>query len=97
MKSCYELFGIECGRGWESLYKPLMERAERECVSIHQIKEKFGGLRFYTGPCTDEFHAAIEVACAQSFNICEVCGEPGMLMNDHGWMLTRCQTHAPRK
>lgn len=46
----YELFGIECGKGWEHLYQPLIDYVEKynvgkegnDRMEIHQIKEKFG-------------------------------------------------------
>ena len=93
MKSCYELFGIECGPGWIDLYAPLIERCEKEGVTILQIKEKFGGLRFYVGAASDELHDAIEAACKRSYTVCERCGQPGRLYND-GWMQTLCVGHA---
>jgi len=45
-------FGFECDDGWYDLLDKLMENIERvdinKQVKIHQIKEKLGGLRFYT-------------------------------------------------
>jgi hypothetical protein len=48
-----------------------------EGVSIAQIKEKFGGLRFYVDGGSDKLHAAIEAAERKSLTICEKCGNPG--------------------
>ena len=89
----YELFGIECGPGWASLYEPLMKMCKEEGVEIHQIKEKFGGLRFYTGPASEELNACISIAEMQSYDICEECGEPGELRGG-GWIRTLCDIHA---
>lgn len=36
----------------------------------------------------------IELACALSAATCEVCGLPGKLGNDNGWMRTMCSWHA---
>jgi hypothetical protein len=93
MKTCYDLFGVECGPGWRSIIEPLMERCQKEGVSIFQIKEKFGGLRFYVGPASDDLHKAIHESEDKSFTICEQCGAPGQLRSD-GWIRTLCDEHA---
>lgn len=91
-KSCFDLFGIECGKGWASLYEPLMERCAKEGVTIHQIKEKFGGLRFYVDRALPDLYDAIHAAEMRSFHICEDCGEPGKLRSMKGWLRTMCDT-----
>jgi len=54
-----------------------------DCFSIMQIKEKFGGLRFYAsfggahGQAIDACHGAIDLAESLSYTICEICGMPG--------------------
>lgn len=66
---------------------------------IHQIKEKFGGLRFYYGLSQYDTEAALiaqnlvrfgENLCART---CETCGLPGSLRSDLGWVLTLCDRH----
>lgn len=94
-KTPFELFGIECGHGWRGLYGPLIKKAEAEGVEILQIKEKFGGLRFYVSDASDELYAAIDDAENKSFTICERCGNPGKRMSVHGWIRTRCDEHRP--
>lgn len=46
-------FGFECDDGWYDLLDRLMEKISKldkeKAVVVHQIKEKFGGLRFYIG------------------------------------------------
>lgn len=46
-------FGIETDDGWFKLLDDLMNEISKvdtdKTITIHQIKEKFGGLRFYTG------------------------------------------------
>lgn len=84
---------IECGEGWKLLYEPLIERCKAEGVAILQIKEKFGGLRFYIIGGTDELYDSIDEAEAKSFTICERCGAPGVL-REGGWMQTLCDEHA---
>src|SRR5262245_37127184 len=73
----YKLAGIQCGNGWSSLYKPLIKSCKAEGTEIHQIKEKFGGLRFYVDSnASSKLHAAILDAERRSFQICEICGYP---------------------
>ena len=59
-----------------------------------QIKEKFGGLRFYIGGGTEEIHRRIGKAENESFTICEKCGQPGSLRTDRSWMRSLCDEHA---
>lgn len=77
----YELFGVECGPGWAGLYQPLIDLCNIYNVKIGQIKEKFGGLRFYTleaDPRLDQLIAAAENA---SEHTCENCGLNTVAMN----------------
>ncbi len=82
---CY----AQCGRGWSSLVIPVLEACERNGVAVHQIKEKFGGLRIYTERVCDEVDAAISAAEAQARKTCETCGKPGSL-RPGGWFKTLC-------
>jgi hypothetical protein len=61
-------------------------------VTASQVKEKFGGLRFYTNGYTDGISAMISMAESMSYRTCEVCGNPGR-SNNHGWISTLCDTH----
>ena len=54
-----------------------------------QVKEKFGGLRFYMTCGTDEIYGLIEEAEALSLKTCEVCGKPGEVRSG-GWIHTHC-------
>ena len=60
---------------------------------ICQVKEKFGGLRFYTNATSDEMHDRIRLAEDASYITCEKCGELGELRGG-GWMATLCDEHA---
>jgi hypothetical protein len=71
---------------------PLIELCQKEGVEIHQIKEKFGDLRFYVGPAPDHVHAAIVEAERKSYTICEVCGVSGK-SRDGSWIKTLCDEH----
>lgn len=89
MKSPYELFGIECGKGWKSLYEPLIDLCQQEGVAITQIKEKFGTLRFYVAGAPAHIHDAIDAAERKSAETCEECGAPGK-RRQGGWIVTCC-------
>ena len=60
---------------------------------ICQVKEKFGGLRFYTNECSDDMWNRIRLAEDASYLTCEKCGELGELRGG-GWMATLCDEHA---
>ena len=98
-KWSYELFGVECGKGWESLYKPLMEYIEEynhthtdKPIEIHQVKEKFGGLRFYTNFTDEKLREMIRKAEEKSFNTCEICGKyiDKPIVENH-WIYPQCE------
>lgn len=58
--------------------------------SISQIKEKFGGLRFYCSG-TDEIFALVHVAEDASYKICQYCGTTDNVSRiDDGWIRTIC-------
>lgn len=84
---------LECGTGWAKLYEPLIACCEAEGVTVAQVKEKFGGLRFYVDGGSYELHAAISKAERDSHYICEDCGEPGV-MRKGSWLRTLCDAHA---
>lgn len=58
---------------------------------VQQVKEKFGGLRFYTSSGSEKIYDLIEKAENKSETICEICGKPGKLSSDRGWMSTICR------
>jgi len=92
------------GDGWFKLLKELSEKLEPifapyEEEYLHvvlQVKEKFGGLRFYLGwyPAKEgeEIEAAIEEAEEKAWITCEVCGEPGVVRGG-GWISVLCDKH----
>jgi len=61
---------------------------------VYQVKEKFGGLRFYIGKGTDDIFKRIQLAEDESYKLCEVCGKPGEERNPFGWIKTLCDEHA---
>ena len=84
-----------CGDGWLQLIHDLIEELLAAGWDKHilQIKEKFGGLRFYIGSGSEEIHDIISKYEHLSYETCEVCGETGRIRNDLGWIPTLCDKH----
>ena len=59
-------------------------------VVATQVKEKFGGLRFYTYGGDQYIDGLINMAESMSYNICEVCANPGKV-GGGGWVTTMCE------
>ena len=59
---------------------------------VSQVKEKFGGLRFYVGSANKAIYERIHAAENESFETCEQCGAPGELRQG-GWLKTLCDEH----
>ena len=96
----FDLFGVECGEGWKCLYEPIIEwiknyninKDKEQQIEIHQIKEKFGGLRFYCNFYTDELKEMIREAEQESFRTCEFCGTKENVGHTvSGWYTTCCE------
>jgi hypothetical protein len=95
-------FGFEHGDGWFSLVWRLcaqleapVARLEQEtgrAFEVFQVKEKFGGLRFYCNCSNDEIDKLIAAAEQESQRTCDVCGQPGKPRKG-SWILTRCDEH----
>jgi hypothetical protein len=81
-KTPYDLFGVECGKGWKGLYQPLIDLCNFYGIPILQVKEKFGGLRFYTNGVDDRIDALITAAAAASYHTCEDCGVSRVIAHD---------------
>jgi hypothetical protein len=61
-------------------------------VTVNQIKEKFGGLRFYYSGGDDEVSGMIRMAESWAAHSCEDCGKPGKSRGG-GWIRTLCDEH----
>ena len=98
------------GDGWPDLVETAIGRIADTispsftgAVTIAQIKEKFGTLRFYVdiewvprGPSA-KVEEAIDLAEARSACTCETCGALGRLYADGGWYVTCCEHACPRQ
>jgi len=58
-----------------------------------QVKEKFGGLRFYYDGGDDQIHGMVQMAESWAIHTCEECGAPGYTRYG-GWHRTLCDHHA---
>lgn len=58
-------------------------------VVAAQVKEKFGGLRFYFEGGDDEVSGMVQMAESMSYHVCEDCGNKGILRKG-GWYRTMC-------
>jgi hypothetical protein len=79
-------------QGWYPLIKDLIDDLIKLGWNkqVCQVKEKFGGLRFYINEGSEEIYKRIIQAENDSYTICEVTGKPGKLRNDLGWHTTLC-------
>jgi hypothetical protein len=81
----------QVGKGWHAIIAKLVDDllALGWDGTVAQVKEKFGGLRFYVGRGSNAIFDRINQAEAESFQVCETCGAPGILRST-GWYKTRC-------
>ena len=93
---------IENGSGWNGLVYWLVSNIERymkkehpeEDWEVHQIKEKFGQLRFYTSALPDYCDQLVSTAESISECLCETCGTfaGGTTLHSKGWIYNECPT-----
>ncbi len=92
-------WGIECGDGWYWLLDNLCNHLQSHIdnngygqIEALQVKEKFGGLRFYTKGADRRQNACIRFAERLSMGICESCGLIGSVTQaKSGLITTRCK------
>jgi hypothetical protein len=65
-------------------------------VTVDQVKEKFGTLRFYYTGGDDYIDGLVSMAESMSGVTCETCGNPGKSTGG-GWIKTVCEAHSGRK
>ncbi len=92
-------FGFECGDGWLDLIWTLCENIEKVIelsdpmgFEVIQVKEKFGGLRFYVDGGNNTIFQLINKAEEDSVVTCEECGkQPAKANSEHHWIRTLCE------
>jgi hypothetical protein len=97
-------WGFECGDGWFNIIDQLCaniqshidwKNKEKEIVpqvTVVQVKEKFGGLRFYYDGGDDYINGLSSMAESISELTCETCGNP-VKRQGGGWVYTACEEH----
>ena len=96
--------GFCCGEGWWPILESLCGHIQHHIdwknkqsevvaqVIVNQIKEKFGGLRFYYSGGDDEISGMVSMAESWASHSCETCGAPGKSRSG-GWIKTLCDHH----
>lgn len=91
--------GFSIGYGWWPRIKKLCEditevlnRPNCPNFIVDQVKEKFGGLRFYVSNDNEEIRFLINKAESDCSKICETCGNEGGANNtpEGKWIKTLC-------
>jgi hypothetical protein len=87
-------YGLASPSGWDDLVSELFLKLVDMYpdLKIYQIKEKFGGLRFYCNvPFGSDGSDLIFLYEEQSFNVCQSCGSTqNVTTNESGWITTLC-------
>lgn len=92
---------IDCGYGWAKIIAECdaVLFSEDPNYTIAQIKEKFGGLRFYFNLTNMDDYSRVSAKIMaieeKSLEMCEECGSPGYRRRhgDNGYMYTSCDNH----
>jgi hypothetical protein len=96
--------GFAVGAGWYPILEVLCTNIQSHLdwrekqgkpvpqVVVEQIKEKFGGLRFYYQGGDDEISGMVRMAEAWADVACEECGAAGKRRSG-GWIRTLCDQH----
>ena len=96
--------GVAVGKGWWPIIESLCgniqhyikwRNRESEVVPpvvVTQIKEKFGGLRFYYDGGDERISGMVTMAESWADRHCEECGKPGKARKG-GWIRTLCDEH----
>lgn len=81
-----------CGEGWKTIINDLCTQIKAlglPNLRVVQIKEKFGGLRFYVDGADNAVYDLIAEAEKKASQTCELCGAPGK-EREGGWYATMC-------
>ena len=97
-------WGFECNDGWFNILNQLMASIQHHIdwknrkeeivpqVTLDQVKEKFGTLRFYYTGGDDYIYGLVSMAETMSGVTCEHCGNVGR-QRGRGWLYTACDEH----
>ena len=96
--------GFAISEGWWNIVDVLMQEIQHhidwknnnnddiEQVVVEQIKEKFGGLRFYYQGGDEYISGLVTMAELWACHTCETCGQKGQRRSG-GWVRTLCDEH----
>jgi hypothetical protein len=96
--------GFAVSKGWWPILEKLCSNIQHHIdwknretevvpqVAVEQIKEKFGGLRFYYQGGDEYIHGMVTMAESWADLACEECGAIGKRRNG-GWIRTLCDAH----
>jgi hypothetical protein len=108
MKETCMCWGFDCGDGWYNIINQLCANIQHHIdwknrkeeivpqVTVDQVKEKFGSLRFYFTGGDDYIRGMATMAESMSGVTCEECGNPGSTLG-RGWLTTLCEKHAEER
>jgi hypothetical protein len=99
-------WGISCGDGWYTLLDELCNSINNRLRNVNrnrldgekliceavQVKEKFGGLCFYTYGGDDYIDGLIDMAESMSYRICTKCSSQSTPQKNRGWIYTLCES-----
>lgn len=91
IKSFRRLLNTEINNWRMSLDFIYVESNRYPQITAVQVKEKFGGLRFYVNGASDRQYAVINFAESLSYHICERCGSNQNIGSTKGWITTLCE------
>jgi len=98
--------GFGCEDGWFQLIYSLCREINQivenapdyhDNFQVLQVKEKFGGLRFYYAGSDERIKQLIDDAERISYFRCEKCGKGGSLTVRHGFYQTLCKKCAKKE
>ena len=101
METCM-CWGFACGDGWYNILDQLMGNIQHHIdwknkkeevvaqVTLDQVKEKFGTLRFYYTGGDDYIDGMVTMAESMSGVTCEECSAPAKT-HGPGWIRTICE------
>ena len=93
------LFGFECHDGWYTIIDILMSTIQSYIkwnhkgmkIELKQVKEKFGGLRFYIDGGDNQIDGMVTLAEHLSYATCEFCGTTNEIGRTTHWIFTICK------
>lgn len=96
--------GMWCDEGWHTIIYELSKAIQSYIdwknrdevvvaqVTVAQIKEKFGELRFYYDGGDEYVEGLVAMAERMASRTCEICGNPATKKTS-GWIKNVCDTH----